>query len=270
MDEKKKVIPIQKSKYTLSDLSVVIPQASQYVKRIAWFLEQYVKGTPKEVINNTIVAYDPEDDYTKVLLEKYQINGLTVQPPQSTYKMEAGFRQVKTRLCVRIHNDTFMVRDDWAQALVDQFNVEEVPQIIGYYHPSGIITKDLIDKFLEWYPSFKPVYDSLEFNELEQIGTPFLGAYFIASQTVILRGLYPLLVDFNEGRMNKEDCLLMLFASHFGINITTWRNQFEFVQTVSPSYGDFDEGTDLPTEPYHAVENDPYKAVFGKAVELWA
>src|SRR3990167_2860921 len=101
-----KIIPVgQFLPYTLEDLSVVIPQASQYVKRIKWFLPQYIKGTPKEVVKNTVVVYDPLDEETKAVLAQYGIKGLTATPPHSTYKMEAGFKSVKTRLCVRMHND---------------------------------------------------------------------------------------------------------------------------------------------------------------------
>lgn len=267
--EKKKIIPLITPQYTLEDLSVVIPQASQYQKRLEWFLAQYIKATPQTVIDNTIVCYDPEDNHAASFIAAYKLQGLKVTPPHSTYKMQAGFNQIKTRLCARVHNDAFFARDDWAQSLVAQFNTEKTTQLIGYFNPSGSISKEAVDKFLEWYPSFKSVYDILEYNEANQVGANFLGAYFMASQTYVFRGIYPLIVDFNEGKMDKEDCLLTLFAMHFGVDIVSWRNQGEFIRTVSPAYGDFDEGLEVPTEPYHAVEGDQLKAVFGRAVELW-
>src|SRR3990167_1189968 len=103
-----KIIPVgQFLPYTLEDLSVVISQAEQYVNRMKWFIPQYIKMTPSEVVKNTIVVYDPEDEETKKVLSQYSIKGITTKPPHSTYKQEAGFNHIKTRLCARVHNDSF-------------------------------------------------------------------------------------------------------------------------------------------------------------------
>src|SRR3990172_4226544 len=132
MDRKYQVIPAGKFiPYTLEDLSVVIPQASQYVRRLKWFIPQYIKATPKEVIHNTVVVYDPEDAETQSLLLRYAITGITTIPPHSTYKLQAGFNQVKTRLCVRMHNDAFLKRNDWAISLIERFNQNPATQLIG-------------------------------------------------------------------------------------------------------------------------------------------
>ena len=109
-----KTIPVKNYPYTLEDLSVVIPQASQYQRRIEWFIPQYINATPPQVIKNTIVTYDQEDDFTKSILAKYNIRGIHIQPPHSTYKMQGGFDAIKTRLCVRLHNDVWMRRRDCA------------------------------------------------------------------------------------------------------------------------------------------------------------
>ena len=248
-----KIIPIgQFLPYTLSDLSVVIPQASQYVNRIKWFIPQYIKMTPPEVIKNTIVVYDPEDEETRKVLEQYDIKGITVTPPHSTYKQEAGFNHVKTRLCARVHNDSLFIRSDWAETLIEKFNQTPTstslstsnPQLIGAFNISGGIDKERLDKLVSWYPCFKPIYDNLAFSEAEAptTGAPFLSAGFMASQTYVWRGIYPLVVEFNEGKMDKEDVITTLLFSVIGVIITSWLNMYSFVKDAGGGYGDFDEG----------------------------
>jgi hypothetical protein len=264
------VIPIGKFvPYTIEDISVVIPQASQYVKRIKWFLEQYVAATPAEVIANTWVIYDSGDTETLNEITKYGVHGLVVSPPQSTYKMEFGFDKIKTRLAVRMHNDVYCARDDWTQLLVDRFNTSPVPQIISYFNPSGFIAKEIVDRVLEYFPSFANIYKDLEFktDELNRttVDTPFLGGFFMAAQSSVFKTIYPLVVEINDGSMNKEDCLTTILASLFNVNIVQWNNIFEFLKTASAAYGDF-EDEKPPVEPETKVtdENREYvlKPVF--------
>lgn len=258
------VIPVGKFiPYTLDDLSVVIPQASQYIKRMKWFMPQYIKGTPPEVVKNTIVIYDPEDRETKLVVEQYRMKGATVTPPHSTYKMQEGFKYVKTRLCVRMHNDTYIARTDWAQSLIDQFNNDKNPQLIGAFNWSGGMAKTRVDAVLENYPIFKEIYDKLEFSN-ESIGSTFMSAYCMASQTYVMQSIYNDVVRINQGGMNQEDCLFTLLTSLNNIKLIGWSNMFDFVRVVSQAYGDF-ENEVLPTEPKVLLDSDP-KAVFKEAV----
>src|SRR3990167_1683568 len=239
-----KIIPVgQFLPYTLGDLSVVIPQASQYVKRIKWFIPQYIKMTPPEVVKNTLVVYDKGDMETYNLLLKHNIKGKAIQYAQSTYKQEAGFMDIKTRLCVRMHNDTFFIRNDWAETLVDIFNSSSKTTIIGAFNISGGISKKVLDRILFHYPCFQTVYDNLEFSQDENptIGAPFLGAFFMASLTYAWQSIYPLVIQINEGQMDKEDVVTTLLFSIMGVIITNWNNMFSFVKSGVP-YGDFEEG----------------------------
>ena len=250
-------IPIKSYPYTLNDLSVVIPQASQYVKRIKWFIPQYIGGTPPEVVKNTIVTYDPEDEETKKVLDQHGIVGATVQPPHSTYKMESGFKLIKTRLCARIHNDVWIRRKDWTSVLIDYFNKDNSTQMVGFIHRSGGIDQDRLEKLVSWYPFFKSTYNHLEFSS-KAVGSFFYAAQFIVSQTYIFRGLYSLVVDFNEGKMDKEDVVTTLFAMLHNIKLTHWANVGEYVKDVGASYGDFDEGY----QPPQGIEEYPLQPVF--------
>ena len=252
-----KTIPVKNYPYTLEDLSVVIPQASQYQRRIEWFIPQYINATPPQVIKNTIVTYDQEDDFTKSILAKYNIRGIHIQPPHSTYKMQGGFDAIKTRLCVRLHNDVWMRRRDWASTLVNHFNNDNSAQMVGFVHQSGGIGQDKLEKLLSWYPVFKSVYESLEFSN-NAVGSFFYAAQFMASQTYVFRGLYSLVVDFNEGKMDKEDVVTTLFAMLHKIKLTHWANMGEYVKDVGASYGDFDEGF----QPVSAIEEYPIQPVF--------
>ena len=277
MEEKNKTIPLETPEYTLADLSVVIPQAEQYKNRIKWFLEQYCKSTPDEVLNNTWVVYDPDDIETSLEIDRYPVNKTTVGFPQSTYKMQAGFAKVKTRLCVRMHNDCYIARTDWAESLINQFNTDPYlininpdrqSQFIGYVQPSGSLKKESIDKFLSIYPAFQSIYDNLEFSKSEYptCGMPFMSAHFMASQTYMMRDIYNSFMDFNDGRMDKEDCLFTLFLSFFGVNLVEWNNMGEFVKSVGKHYGDFDEGENPPLVPITVItdknRNDYEEAKF--------
>ena len=261
-----KIIPVgQFLPYTLEDLSVVIPQASQYVKRIKWFLPQYIKGTPKEVVKNTVVVYDPLDEETKAVLAQYGIKGLTATPPHSTYKMEAGFKSVKTRLCVRMHNDAFIKRSDWAQSLVDYFNQETSSQLVGAFNISGGIAREILDKILIWYPNFKTIYDNLDFSNSQglSVGAPFFSAIFMAGQTYVMRDVYSLVVELNKGDMNKEDVLFTILTSFLNIKLTNWTNLYNFVANIGARYGDFEEGFIPPDEQFMVTEEN--RANFPKA-----
>ncbi len=251
--------------YSLEDLSVVIPQASQYVRRIKWFIPQYIKMTPPQVIKNTLVVYDKDDLETKAVLDEYKIRGKVIEAPQSIYKQEEGFKEIKTRLCVRIHNDTVFVRNDWAQTVVDIFNSSPKPQLVGALNISGGIDKERLDKFLSWYPCFKPIYDDLIFSESEAptVGAPFLSAFFMASQTYVWRGLYSLVLELNDGKMDKEDVVTTLLFSVFSVIITSWTNMYSFVKNANTLYGDFDEGF-IPEEEQFFITPET-KANFPKA-----
>lgn len=225
--------------YTLSDLSVVIPQASQYVRRIKWFLPQYVRATPIEVIKNTIVVYDPEDQETRSVLADYGsrgIRGITTTPPHSTYKMEAGFKEVKTRLCARMHNDCFVARSDWAQVVVDHFNNIKTPNMIGAFNISGGLNQPVIQKMMEMYPAWKV--------DNSQASSPggYFSAFCMIAQSYIMKTIYPLVVEINEGRMDKEDVLFTYLASVFNVDLIGWSNMYGFLTLGSKAYGDFDEG----------------------------
>lgn len=264
--EKYKVIPLNTPIYTLADLSVVVPQAEQYVKRIKWFLEQYCNSTPEEVIKNTWVVYDPEDAQSALEIDKYPVHKLTTQPPHSTYKMQAGFKEIETRLCVRMHNDVYLARNDWAESLVNQFNTDFNSQMIGYVQPSGSLGKEGVDEFLLLYPMFKEIYDNLEFSEGEILicGTQYLSAYFMASQTYIMRDIYNSFMKFNDDKMDKEDCLFTLFLSTLGVNITQWDNMGEFIRNMGRHYGDFDEEENPPLVPVTVI-TDQNRELYPKA-----
>lgn len=237
-------IPVNKFiPYSFQDLSVVIPQASQYVRRMEWFLPQYIKMTPIEVLKNTVVVYDPEDTATQNILSKYGIKGITTTPPHSTYKMEAGFNEVKTRLCVRMHNDAMIKRSDWASAIINRFNNDDSAQLVGVLHPSGVISEEAVYKLMSWYPSFDTIYNLLTFSggERSVIGSSFYSAFFIAAQTYIFKALYPLVVEFTQGKMDKEDVILTLLSYIHNVKLVSWSNMFQFIN-ADASYGDFDEG----------------------------
>lgn len=259
-----KIIPASKFiPYTLDDLSVVIPQASQYVRRLKWFIPQYIKATPFQIAyKNTIVVYDPEDLETKAVLDQYKIRGITTTPPHSTYKLQAGFDQVKTRLCVRVHNDAFFKHSDWAEVLVEHFNQNPQTQLIGALNISGGIGKDILDKIVEQYPSFQSLYNQLDFQGQNHIAAPFFSAHFMAAQTYLFKTLHPLLVELNEGSMNKEDVLTTILANLLGAKIISWNNMYAFVANVGASYGDFDEGIQLPSE----IDTSVLQAEFKEAV----
>lgn len=64
--------------YTQDDISIVIPQVSQYKNRISWFIPQYVTHTPLDLLNRTVVIYDEGDDHTRDVLQEFNINGIAV------------------------------------------------------------------------------------------------------------------------------------------------------------------------------------------------
>lgn len=257
MEEKFKVIPVETPPYTLADLSVVVPQAEQYKKRLKWFLKQYYQSTPSEVLANTWIVYDPDDIESSLEIDKYPINKAMAQFPQSTYKMQAGFAKVKTRLCVRMHNDCYIARTDWAESLVDQFNKEPNPQFIGYIQPSGSLSRESVERFLLLYPSFRKTYDKLEFSQgdFPTCGTSFMSAYFMASQTYVMRDIYNSLMEFNDGKMDKEDCLFTLFLSILGVNLMQWDDMGDFIKSVGKHYGDFDEDENPPSIPMTIIRD---------------
>jgi hypothetical protein len=245
---KQRIIPVKVDlPYSISDLSVVIPQASQYVRRIKWFIPQYIKNTPSEVVRNTIVTYDPEDEMTRQVLADNGIKGVPVSPPHSTFKMQAGFDQVMTRLCVRMHNDCFIRNPNWAQALINQFNTSPSPQLIGAFNISGGLPQEYFEKIMATYPALDKLYSSLEFTN-GSIGACYFSAYFMAAQTMVFRGIYPQVIDVGDGQMVKEDVVLTYLAAFNNVQLTFWRNMFSFVSDVGAGYGDFDEDFKYPTE----------------------
>jgi len=237
--------------YTLEDLSVVVPQASQYKKRISWFLKQFVEATPEAVVKNTVVTYDPEDEYTETELKKYNIRGKIITPPQSTYKIQGGLKDVKTRLVVRMANDTYLRRTDWADLLIDQFNSMSEPQLIGAAYPSGDVNKPAMEKFFSTYPWYRKSMKWIDYytnsDGITSLSVYYLHGYFMASQTYVLQSLYPQIVELNDGDMGKEDCLVSHLASAHRIKIVCWDNLGEFCKHSGKHTADFEgEENELP------------------------
>jgi len=241
-------------KYKIEDLSVVIPQVSWHKRRIELFLPQYVFATPQEVIDNTLVTHDG-DKFTIDILNKYGIKGLEVTPDWSTYKMMAGFERFETKLCARVHNDCFFVRNDWAESLIERFNEVESRQLIGVYHPSGIMARDVLERVVEKYPNYLHEYEKLPFDINGRTQASFLAAFFTAGQTSVFKELYSVLMEINENRMDKEDCLLTLLARINGVTITNWENLTQFAHPEGKS-GEFDEGIALPKKGIIIDENN--------------
>ncbi len=250
--------------YTLSDLSVVIPQASQYVKRIKWFLPQYMRATPVEVLKNTFVVYDPLDTETRdVILKCEYIRGITTTPPHSTYKMQAGFKEVNTRLCARMHNDCFVVRSDWAQVLVDHFNNLRTPNLVGAFNVSGGLGQDVIQKLMDRCPTWEVD------NSQPSAPAGYLSAFFMAAQSYVMKSIYSDVVDINKGEMNKEDVLFTYLASIYNVDIIGWSNMYSYLTVGSKAYGDFDENEVPPRlEDQTIVDkfNQTFIPVFNKAI----
>lgn len=247
-EEKYKIIPLGINyPYTIEDISVVIPHASWYKNRLTWFLERYSKGTPTEVIKNTHFVCDIGDNDSFNEIEKYGMNIILNKEGNrdySTLKMEVGFEKVKTRLCVRMHNDAMVKRSDWAKVLINQFNSTKVPQLIGQYHKSGDLGMEAVDKFMEdflWYGSIK---NKLEYympsETIRRIGCEYFHAYFMAGQTYIFRELYPKIVQFNNEKMDKEDCLFSQLVSSYNIQISAWMNLDKFISCESSQTSDFE------------------------------
>jgi len=262
------VVPVVNNiPYTVEDLSIVIPQVSWHKRRIEWFLPQFVNATPPEVLKNTIVTHDG-DKFTIDILNKYGIKGLEVTPDWSTYKMMAGFNSFETRLCARVHNDCFMVRSDWAESLIRQFNQTEERQLIGMYHPSGIMAKDILEKVANKYPNYMEEFKRLPFDPNGRVEASFLAAFFTSGQTSIFKELYPILMEINENKMDKEDCLLTLLAKVNGVTITNWENLTQFARPEGRS-GEFEEFLTLPTKGLLVDEqNVTYleRAKFGRII----
>ena len=230
--------------YTIDDLSVVVPQAYNYKKRISWFLDQFVKATPEVVIKNTIVTYDPGDEYTESELKKYNIRGMIVDQPQSTYKIQSGLKEIKTRLVVRMANDTYLKRTDWADLLVGQFNALDRPQLIGAAYASGDISKEGMEQFFDAYPFYRKAMKYVDYtlngDGALSLGLCYLHGYFMASQTYVLQSLYPQIVEFNKGYMGKEDCLISHLTSGNRISIVCWDNLGDFCKHIGKHTADFE------------------------------
>jgi hypothetical protein len=154
--------------------------------------------------------------------------------------MMAGLKEVKTRLCIRMHNDVHIKRDDWTDILINKFNLDRCGEIIGTLNNSGNVMREQLDPIVKEWPVYKDIYDSLAFDKDGRIGSYFLSAFFIASQTYILRELSSLVFEVNEEKMDKEDCLITIMANLFNIKIVSWNNMYDFVCSIAKP-GDFEK-----------------------------
>jgi len=264
MEEKYKIIPVNFSPgYTAADISVVVPQWHQHKNRIVWFLKQYVRSTPPEIVRNTWIICDEKDSHSKELLSQYNkshgVNFDTVSHSDwSTYKQLLGFQKVKTRLCVKLHNDICILRTDWIQSLLDKFNETREPQLLGGYHRTSDIDKGRLEKFVKTYPIFGELYEKLEFaageNGLETTGASYVTAYVTVTQTYVFQSLYPQIVELEGGKMDKEDCLFTLLVSLNRIKISSWVNMHEFLFWVTNKRADFDSADEFQ----YPVSNNNY------------
>lgn len=260
MEKGNKIIPLGMFiPYTLEDLSVVIPHASWYKRRLPWFLERYIKGTPVEVRKNTIIVCDPGDQYSFEMARKYEIMAIPNDDGNrdySTLKLKVGFEVVKTRLCVRMHNDAHVLRDDWAQLLIEEFNSTGSPQMIGERHPSGEFTSEVIGNLSLSFPWFNKIKDKLEYIN-NRVAIHYFHAYFMASQTYIMRDIYKQVVEFNQDKMDKEDCLFSQIVSSYNVQMKAWLNLREFVRCVSSKTDDFEATDEIDLSmPVHITEEN--------------
>lgn len=246
--------------YQLSDVSVVVPHINRDKRRLKWFLPQYVKVTPPEVVANTHLAYDPGDKETEALLDQYGINRHPVEKSWITNKLEEAYKHVKTRLCVKLNNDTAFFRKDWAQTLVDQFNSRDEFQMIGRLIDSGYMNPDFtIDYYKNkpFFNTFKNNINILTNPEGSPIyATEYLHAHFVASQTMVLRELHKELMELDNNRYIPDDVLLSFIGMLHKIRIIDWRNSSYYFRHVGPHRGDFTEEELKQVEEVSRVETN--------------
>jgi len=246
--------------YSLTDLGVIIPHIAKGIERIKWFIPQYVKATPEEVVKNTFIVTDPEDEFTPKLAGKYNIKVITTDRNWMTDKFKAGYEVLKTRLCARVHNDTAILRKDWAEVLVEQFNKFEEPQLIGQLHNTGDFRIRELDNYFKDKPYFNKLKKKIEPTSRsggDIVGTEYLHGYFMASQTYVLRDLQIPVMDFDNNNRGAEDCIVTLFAYLNNIQITNWLNITNYIKHTGIRRGFFNEDVYKLT-----LDEEPRKSVF--------
>lgn len=234
------IVPPHRFNYELSDISVIIPHIHTQPNRLRWFIPQYVSNTPREVLENTFIAYDEGDTITEEILRKYSLKGVVgAQNPSITGKTLRALEEVKTRLCVRVHNDLKFLRPDWASAVVDYFNADDAFKIIGeYVNENGMVDRDMLIKAIDKFPFLKKELDEILIKPESVLPAPFLTAYFWATQSCIFKTVYPMAVSCNDNKAAKEDSLMTLFAAFYNVRLDTWKGSRSYMKGVGHG-GDF-------------------------------
>lgn len=230
--------------YNLTDLGVVIPHAKKSTERIEWFIPQYVKATPPEVVANTYISTDPEDDFLPKLAGKYGIKTVVSDRAWITPKLQAGYKLLKTRLCARIHNDVTFFRNDWAECLIDQFNSLEHCQLIGQLHNTGDFSIKEMFGYFEDKPYFNRLKAKIEPSSHPNgdiVGTEYLHGFFMASQIYVLRDIQYSILDWEGNNRGKDDCIITFFSALHQIPIFNWQNINCYMAHQGKAGGKFNE-----------------------------
>ncbi len=129
--------------YTIDDISVIIPSVKNVFKRrLEWFWPQYIDKTHPDIVKRTYFPCDPG--------EEVPINPIETEPKWIVPKTIAALDKITTRLTFRLANDIMMVRDNWWEPLLKQFNDQEKLQIIGEIQNGTTFPKSLEALQRDW------------------------------------------------------------------------------------------------------------------------
>lgn len=117
--------------YKRYDISVIIPSAAgRYTNRWQWFWPQYLKYTHPLIVKNTYIPCDEaEHDFLSKLCEEAHV--FVAEPRWIVSKTLAALNLITTRLTFRLANDIMVVRHNWEEPLLEQFNSVPNQQLIA-------------------------------------------------------------------------------------------------------------------------------------------
>ena len=212
--------------YTEEDLVPIILHCDNMPRRWKWFWPQFRASTPPTVVANSIVVYHNrfgkplsippnvravQDIAKLVILDK---EGASIVWP-----FLEGLRNTKGRIIARIANDVEIVRPDWVEMALKEFNQEPHLKILASVASPGPTYESTLR--ICYAPWLQKLLHYGEYTDMSYIH----GSVIITNRAIWLAYYADLMLDYTIHR--GEDIFFTLWSRADGVRVVPFGHFFE-------------------------------------------
>ena len=204
--------------YTEEDFVPIILHCDTMPRRWEWFWPQYVASTPETIVANSIVVYHnrfglplniPPDVQAVQDIAKLVV--LDREGASIVWPFLEGLKNTKGRIVARIANDVEIIRPDWVEAALQEYNQEPRLKILASVAGPGPTYQVALPVcYAPWLHKLLHYGNYTDMNYIH-------GSVIIANRAIWLAYYADLMLDYTIH--GGEDVFFTLFSRADGVEV---------------------------------------------------